>query len=122
MADTKSKDVVEVIIGQMDNDYDIRGVKVGLRSNKSKLSELDFHKLYGHLGFFPGCKVCSMSKGAPRRINVKVDPHRETRPGHTWYMDTVTMSHRSETGNKFLTVLRCEASNKFKLFLSLPNE
>jgi site-specific DNA-cytosine methylase len=116
MADTKSKDVVEVIIGQMDNDYDIRGVKAGLRSNKSKLSELDFHKLYGHLGFCPGCKVCSMSKGASRRIKVKVDPHRETRPGHTWCMDTVTMSHRSEKGNKFLTVLRCEASNKFKLF------
>ena len=55
--DTGSEDVVEVIIGQMDNNCDIHGVKAGLQSNTSKMSELDFHKLYRHLGFCPRCKV-----------------------------------------------------------------
>ena len=35
-----SKDVLEVIVGQIQNDYDIRGVNAGLRSNKSRLTEL----------------------------------------------------------------------------------
>jgi hypothetical protein len=116
IANGKSKDAVEIIIGQIENDYDIRGTKAGLRSKKSKLSELEFHKMHGHLGFCPDCDVCALSKGASRRIRVKKDPHRESRPGHTWSMDTVTVSHRSETGSKYLTVLRCEATNKFKLF------
>ena len=57
-----------------------------------------------------------MSTGATSRVEVKVDLHREARPGYTWCMDTVTMPHRSEKGNKFLPVLRCGASNKLKLF------
>ena len=116
IAKENSKDVLEVIVGQMQNDYDIRGVKAGLRSNKSRLTELKFHKLFGHLGFCPGCDVCHLAKGSSRRIRSKVDPHREMRPGHTWCMDTVTLSHRSDKGSKYMTVLRCEASNKFKIF------
>ena len=116
IAKANSEDVLEVIVGQMQNDSDIRGVKAGLRSNKSRLTELKFHKMFGHLGFCPGCDVCHLAKGSARRIRSKADPHREMRPGHTWCMDTVTLSHRSDKGSKYMTVLRCEASNKFKIF------
>ena len=116
IAKEKSKDVLQVIVGQMQNDYDIQGVKAGHRSNKSRLTELKFHKLFGRLGFCPGCDVCHLAKGSSRRIRSKVDSHREMRPGHTWCMDTVTLSHRSDNGSKYMTVLRCEASNKFKIF------
>ena len=112
----KSKEVLEVIIGQNEQDCEIRGVKAGLRTEKQRLTELQFHQLFGHIGFCPNCPICKLSKGASRRIRKKVDPHRETRPGHTWCLDTVTFSHRSELGNKFMTVARCEATGKFKLF------
>ena len=50
-----------------------------------------------------------------RRIKKMVDPHRETRPGHTWGMDIVTFSDRSEEGCKYCVVLRDFASGSFKL-------
>ena len=68
IAKEESRDVLEVIVGQMQNDYDIRGVEAGLRSNKSRLTELKFQKLFGHLGFCPGCDVCHLTNGSSRRI------------------------------------------------------
>ena len=112
---SKSKDVYEVIQGKAEGDRVIRGVKAGLRSSKQKLTERELHELLGHIGYMPGCKICKLAGGAPRRIRTKVDPHQEQRPGHTWHMDTVTMSHRSEEGCKYLTILRCAATGKFKL-------
>ena len=116
ISDGRSKDVLEVMIGQHPMDCEIRGVKAGLRTEKQRMTELEFHQLFGHIGFCPQCKICKLSKGASRRIRRKVDPHRETRPGHTWCLDTVTFSHRSEQGNKYMTVARCEATGKFRLF------
>ena len=114
---TRSKDdVVETIIGQIEGDFDILGVKAGLRTDKQRLTEQQFHELFGHIGFCPNCKVCRLSKGSARRIKKKVNPHREKRPGHTWSIDTCTLSDRSEQGNKFLTIARCEATNMFKFF------
>ena len=37
------------------------------------------------------------------------------RPGHTWTLDTVTFSDRSDEGSKYLCVLRCKATGVFKL-------
>ena len=112
VANANPEDVLEVIVGQMQNGHGIPG----LRSNKSRLAELKFHKMFGHLGFCPGCCVCHLAKGSSRRIRSEVDPHRGMRPGHTWCMDTVALSHRPDKGPKYMTVLRCEASNEFKVF------
>ena len=49
-----------------------------------------------------------------RRIYKKIDPHREQRPGHTWSMDIVTFSDRSEEGCKYCIVLRDQATGAFK--------
>ena len=80
-----SKDVLEVMIGQHPMDCEIRGVKAGLRTEKQRMTELEFHQLFGHIGVCPQCNICKLSKGASRRIKRKVDPHRETQPGHTLY-------------------------------------
>ena len=67
------------------------------------------------MGNDPWCHIlCKMVKGNMRRIFKKVDPRRETRPGHTWSMDIVTFSDRSEEGCKYCIVLRDYASGVFK--------
>ena len=105
-----SPEVVHTILGQHRLDCELAGVKFGLKRGRDKLRNLEMHRLFGHLGHAPNCKICRLTKGASRRIKVSVDPHREMRPGHTWHMDTVTFSHRSSQGNKYLTTLRDEAS------------
>ena len=49
-----------------------------------------------------------------RRIQTKHNPHRETRPGYAWALDTITFKDRSEEGNKYLMVLRCMATGAFQ--------
>ena len=71
---------------------------------------------HGHLGTCHDCLICRLTKNAARRIYSKVDPHYETRPAFKWHLDTVTWSARSSQGNKYMTVMRCEASDKFKIF------
>ena len=118
---TDSEDVVDVIIAQHEEDRAIRGTKAGLKSKQQKQPILDFHSDYGHIGgdcqkIGVNCLICKLVKGASRKIYSKVDPHRETRPGYKWHMDTITFSHRSEEGCKFLTVLRCEACDYYVVF------
>ena len=95
----------------------VRGVKAGLKSARKKLSFKEFHKLYSHMGSDPNCSVCKMVKGNMRRIYRKIDPHREQRPGHTWSMDIVTFSDRSEEGCKYCIVLRDQSTGAFTCLL-----
>ena len=113
----EDKDVFEVIVGRHDADRQIRGVKSRLKSKVAKLTEADFHDLYGHLGYMPNCKICKMVKGAARRIYRKVDPHCETRAGFKWHLDTVTWNARSANGHVYMSVLRDEASGFFKILI-----
>ena len=92
-----------------------RGVKSGLRQKFKSMTLKDFHRNFSHMGRDPTCHVCKMVKGNMRRIKKMVDPHRETRPGHTWGMDIVTFSDRSKEGCKYCVVLRDFASGAFKL-------
>jgi site-specific DNA-cytosine methylase len=115
MATKIRSDCYEVIFGQEPDDVAMRGVKVGLRKGKNKLSIAELHKLFGHLGYQPDCMICKLVKGAARRIYRIVDPHKETRAAYAFYMDTITWSDRSEQGNKYTTVLRCAASGTYKL-------
>ena len=112
----KDSCVVDVVVSQHSEDRPIRGVKAGLKARVQKLPLKEFHDRYGHLGTCPGggkCLICALVKGVSRRIYSKVDPHREERPGHTWCLDTVTWDHRSIKGNKFMSLLRDLASNKY---------
>ena len=118
---TQSGDVVDVIIAQHEDDRVLRGTKAGLKSKQQKMTIKDFHEHYGHMGcdhqkVGESCLICTLVKGAARKIFRKVDPHRETRPGYKWHMDTVTWSHRSGKGNKYMTVLRCEACDFYVIF------
>ncbi len=103
-----------MIVAQHDADRQLRGVKAGLKAKVAKLTVLEFHKHYGHLGCCVDCEICRFTKGAARRIYQKVDPHCETRPGFCWHMDTVTWDTRSMQGNVYMTVFRDEASGVFK--------
>lgn len=105
----------QVINAAMVDEKAIRGVKTGLKRNRNKWSAKDFHKFFGHLGSDPDCEICKLVKGAMRPIFTRVDPHRETRPGHTWVMDGITFSHRSMKGCKYLIVMRDLASGAYHL-------
>jgi site-specific DNA-cytosine methylase len=94
----------------------VKGVKQGLKHGKQKIPYKEFHRKHAHIGNCDDtCDVCRMIKGAMRRITLKVDPHRETRVGHTWSMDGITWSNRSLNGSKYTVVLRDRASGVIKL-------
>ena len=103
------------IIAQHPGEVETKGVKAGLKSVRKKLKIRDFHNIYSHMGSDPDCKICKMVKGNMRRIRKKIDPYRETRPGHTWGLDFCTFSDRSMDGCKYLGVLRDYATGVFKL-------
>jgi len=91
----------------------ISGTKAGLKSREKRLTQLALHKRHGHLGHCPGCLICKMVRGSMRRVFTKVDPHVETRPGHTWVCDMATWSHPSHQGNQYCIVMRDIASGYF---------
>lgn len=104
------------IIARHGDERQIRGVKAGLKHGRDKLSIKQFHRDYAHIGDCgDDCQVCRMVKGSMRRIYKYKDPYRDTRPGHTWSMDTITFSHRSLNGSKYATVLRCKATGVIKI-------
>lgn len=109
-------EITEIITTQHPDDRVFRAVKSGLKRKKDKLTAKEFHEMYGHLGHDPTCDICRMVKGNMRRITKVIDPYRETRPGHTWVMDTITFNKRSDQGNKFLVVLKDIASSAYMLF------
>ena len=103
------------IIARHPDERQIKGVKAGLKHGRDKLPVKVFCRKYAHIGNCDDtCDICRMIKGCMRRIYKKVDPYRETRPAHTWSMDTVTFSHRSLKGNKYATILRCKATGVIK--------
>ena len=102
-----------LVWAQSEAEREILGVKAGMRQEFKRMSKKIFHERMAHAGTHPDCKICKMAKGVMRRIFRKVDPYRETRPGHTWAMDGITFDTRSEQGCKYLVVLRDMASGTF---------
>ena len=89
-----------IITARHPDERQVKGVKSGLKHGKQKMPYMTFHKKHGHIGNADdNCAICRMIKGAMRRITKKVDPHRDTRVGHTWTMDTITFSHISLEGS-----------------------
>jgi site-specific DNA-cytosine methylase len=98
------------------DERNIKCVKAGLKHGREKLPIKLFHRRYGHIGNCDDtCDICKMIKGCMRHIYKTVDPYRDTRPAHTWSMDTITFSHRSQAGSKYATVLRCKATGVIKV-------
>ena len=62
ISDGRSKDVLEVMIGQHPMDCEIRGVKAGLRTENQRMTELEFHRLFGHIGFVHNAKSANFLK------------------------------------------------------------
>ena len=115
--------VSEIFFGQHAEERTIRGVKMGLKARKSRMTVVEFHEEYQHMGSCPGCKICILVMGCMRRIYKMIDPHEETRPAYLFHMDTITYSHRSSNGNKYETVIKCGASKVyFSLYLYLRSD
>ena len=109
---------IEVIHGQHEDDRMIRGAKQALTNGRRKMSAMELHKLFGHIGGgaeAANCPICRMCKGAPRRIIRTVDPHKEHRPAHTFAMDLLTFDVRSFQRCKYLIVLKCVATKCIRL-------
>ena len=88
----------------------------GLRRHKGSKWH-DLHSDWAHLGE-PGkpCRICDMFKGASRRMpRHREGKPRESRPGHTWYMDMITFRHRSEEGCKYMIVLTDSTTQFYQL-------
>lgn len=109
---------IEVIHSQHEDDRMIRGAKQALTNGRRKMSAMELHKLFGHIGGgaeAANCPICRMCKGAPRRIIRTVDPHKEHRPAHTFAMDLLTFDVRSFQQCKYLIVLKCVATKCIRL-------
>ena len=104
-----------VVVSKHVEDRQVKGVQVGLKRGRAKLNSEDMHKLYGHMGYCKGCKICQEIWGVMRAIKTKVNPHRELRSGYIFSMDMITWSHRSEEGNKYSIVLRDNATHAFEI-------
>ena len=107
----QKEEVSEVFHARHIEEREIRGVKAGLRKKKRGLSLQDFHEQHMHIGTSPNCKICILAGGCLRRIQRKVDPHKETRVAHTFHLDTLTWSHRGFCGSKYEIHITCEATS-----------
>ena len=112
----------EEIVAQHPEDRMLKGTIAGLKRGRAHLSNREARELFGHLGYYPGCKICDTVKGNMRRIRKKPNPYREVRPGCVWAMDMITWSHGSEEGNRYLVVLRGCGINGFQACPSLSKE
>ena len=85
---------------------EIRGATAGItRKGINRMSYIDKHKLYSHMGSCKGCAICVLAGGAMRKIYKKVDPYKEIRPGYMITMDIVTFDVESVEGNIYAIIL-----------------
>ena len=101
-----------IIIARHRDEKSVKGVKLNMKKDKQKISFMEFHRKYGHLGLASdkACDVCRMVKGSCRRIMKKHVPYKETRVGFAFSLDMVTFSHRSMQGSKYGMIFRCMAT------------
>ena len=80
-----------------------------LRSRDKDRTDLETHIMNGHIGFHPDCWACRVAKSSTRRLQ-KAIAYIETQPGHTWVLDYISLSCRSDEGSKYIAVFRCVAT------------
>ena len=66
------------------------GIKASLDSRHRKMDNLKLHINSGCMGYHPDCAICKSLKRNLKRRATRIDPHRETRVGHTWGFDLLT--------------------------------
>ena len=103
------------LIDEYYNAYDgcISGMKDGLNAKHRKMKSLELHQAYGCVGYHPDCKYCTGLKRSLRRRYMRTDPHKETRPGHTWGFDILVWKTESVQGNKYSLIMRDYKTGKF---------
>jgi hypothetical protein len=96
------------LIDEYYNAYDgnISGMKDGLNSQHKKMKSLELHQACGCVGYHPDCTICKSLKRKLRRRYIRTDPHKETRPGHTWGFDLLVWKTESVQGNKYSLIMR----------------
>ena len=90
-----------------EDDGVLSAIKDLITGKKGKATALQFHCDHGHVGWLKECRVCQAERRTFRRLAVKIDPHRDARPVHTWHGDMITWDTRSRQGAKYLWGMRC---------------
>ena len=67
------------------------------------------------MGYHPECVICRSLKRNLKRRYSRMEPHKETRVGHTWGFDLLTSKEVSLFGNKYCMVMRDYKSCYFKV-------
>ena len=90
---------------------EIRGATARIsKRGINRMSFVDKHNHFCHMGSNPKCPICKMAGGAMRKIYKKVDPYKEIRPGYLWTMDILTPDVQSLEGSLYEIVLMDVAS------------
>ena len=114
-ADKRGKQQVDALEEPVNGEYltsdsTLAGIKYDVGRKEAKMTKLEFHKRTGHIGYMRNCDVCMQIRRSLRRVEVKVDPYRETRPGYLFCCDTITWSCDSIEGYRYTTAFRCSAT------------
>ena len=86
-------------------DGNVSGMKDGMNSRHKKMKSLELHQATGCVGYHPDCNICKSLKRSLRRRYMRTDPHKETRPGHTWGFDLLVWKTESVQGNKYSLIM-----------------
>lgn len=110
-----NEDDTAMLIDEYYNAYDgnITGMKAGMNAQHKKMKSLELHQACGCVGYHPDCSICKYLKRSLRRRYIRTDPHKETRPGHTWGFDLLVWKTESVQGNKYTLVMRDYKTGKF---------
>ena len=106
------------LFDELYNDFDcvLGGMKDGLSSKDKKLSQLELHKLKGHVGYCPDCDLCKCLKKRFRRMKMRTDPYiNNLQVGKQWGFDLISWKETSCNGNNYTLVMRDYASGYFVL-------
>ena len=95
---------------------EFRGIYKRLGKQKRRMTDEEYHERHGHIGVFPGCKICAMIAGCTRRIFTTLVKFVEFRAGYLWHMDICEITVTSLEGFTCLVVLRDKASSVLEGF------
>ena len=105
-----------------DDDSVVGGLKK-FTKNGDRTSSLKFHMIKGHAAYHPDCVVCRYLRLHFNRSYKHIERYLDPRPCYVFNMDILTVSHRSQRGNKYAVIMLCPAVGFFEvLFLNHKNE
>ena len=99
-----------------EDDHVMGGIKKFVHQGK-KTASLKFHSSKGHGGYHPDCQVCRYLRYRFSKTFTQIDRYIDPRPCILFNMDILTISHRSDRGNKYAVILKCPAVGFNELIL-----